>query len=256
MDKAAKLNIEEGLTHLLRKYEVEPTVGFGFENKRSGDYQLSFVSPSELRDKNVADSVVPLLYWRSKRKYIELKDILKSRVVEDPCLFRFSHINNEIDSELMFLLYRELDLVEYITGQRIISVSAVLSGNISGNILCYLENKVIGSIEVSRQMPENTPPIERHEIIGRRGSASDTVVDTQITQHSIYLFAKDKEEEFTDYDMELFNLPNFEKDFIRSAFMVIQNPTLIDASRSQHRHLMNLIDAVNSSDSQKKKINL
>ena len=68
--------------------------------------------------------------------------------------------------------------------------------------------------------------MDRHEIIARRGVASDRVVDTQVPQASIYKFTAEGEERFTDTDTELFGFELEEILLIRAAFAVLSDKKL------------------------------
>ena len=82
------------------------------------------------------------------------------------------------------------------------------------------------SIECSSALPRNTSPLDRHEIISRRGIAGDRVVDTQVPQSSIYLFRNGEETRYTDVDSELYGLENKEIWIVRAAFAVLRTPSL------------------------------
>ena len=78
-------------------------------------------------------------------------------------------------------------------------------------------------------LPENTDEIDRHEIIARRGVASDRVVDTQVPQASIYKFTAEGEERFTDTDTELFGFEQEEILLVRAAYAVLCDMKLAKA---------------------------
>lgn len=255
MNITKEMNIEEMVSNLMNKYGITPKFNFCINGEaNSGNHRVNLVDPSKLIEQKSDDSHIPLLYWRVKRKFIELKNILDDHVVKDPCLLRSSFIGNKDSGTLKSMSYRELDIIEFITGQKIISVTAILVENHTANILLRLNNGALCSVEISLLLPTDKKVIERHEIIGRRGTASDMVVDTQIMQHSLYAFSKSREEQFTDSDFELFDLPEYKIDLIRSALKIIQEPDLINHWNHQHQHIMDLIDAIVKSNSQRKEV--
>jgi hypothetical protein len=155
---------------------------------------------------------------------------------------------------LSSLLYREMDLLEFIGNGKIISVQAVISDDQVSNLILRLDNDALCCIEAGTQMPSGTPLIERHEIIAQRGVASDLVVDTNVPQSSIYCYTNEGERRYTDVDMELYGFDDLQIDHIRSAFQVLKNPDLIKQWQQQHKHLVNLVQTVFESNSKCKKI--
>jgi len=239
--------MEKALTGLLEKYHVKPSLPFHLQ--MSGKVgELDMLSGYSFAEPELQENQVPLLTWRVKRKFIELKKIVEESVIEDVCLFRFCCIGNKEKWSLFSLLYREMDLFEFIGNGKIISVQGVISGNEAGNLILRLDNNALCSIEVSTQLPSGMPMIDRHEIIARRGVASDVVVDTQIPQSSIYSYTQQGEKRYTDVDMELYGFDDTRIDHIRSAFQVLKQPQLIKEWQSQHKRLVNFIYYINSTE--------
>jgi len=116
-----------------------------------------------------------------------------------------------------------------------------------------MDSGVLCSIEVSIRLPVGEDLIERHEIIGQRGAVSDMVVDTLISQNSVYLLTEDQKTQFLDYDMELFEYSGGQIDLIRAAFEVVKMPALITEWRNQHYHLVKIIRAIHQSNAEIKK---
>jgi hypothetical protein len=77
-------------------------------------------------------------------------------------------------------------------------------------------------------LPDGAEIIDRHEIIARRGVASDRVVDTQVPQSSIYTYTAEKETRFTDTDAEIFGLSQDDVNIVRAAFKVLETPELAE----------------------------
>ncbi len=248
-------DIEKALTGLLEKYSITSPETFHLSKE---DYSNA---PSLLPGYFFIGSApgknqIPLLTWRVKRKFIELKKIVSDSVIEKVCLFRFCCMGSKDKWEISELFYRELDLFEYIGNGKIISVQAVISDNEAGNAIVRLDNGALCSIEVSIQMPGDTPLVDRHEIIAQRGVTSDLVVDTQVPQSSIYSYTRKGEKRYTDVDMELYGFDDLQVDQIRSAFQVFKDPELANQWLEQHNHLVKLVQAVFESDSKRGKINI
>ncbi len=248
-------DIEKALTMLLEKYSIKPLQSFHLF--KSGDIDaLNLLPGYSFADSNLEKNQIPLLVWRVKRKFVELKKIVEDAVIENVCLFRFCCMGSKDKWTLSSLLYREIDLFEFIGDGKVISVQAVISDEQVGNIILRLDNNILCSIEVSIQMPSNTPLVERHEIIAQRGVTSDLVVDTQIPQSSIYSYTSQGESRYTDVDMELFGFDDLYIDQIRSAFQVLKTPDLSKQWQQQHKHLCSLIRMIYESNVKRERITL
>lgn len=246
--------IKDALLGLLKKYGVRPSFTFQLNREAIGEEGLQLLPGWEFAGGTLNPRQVPLLTWRTKRSVIELKNIVGNNIIEDVCLIRCCAFVNS-DWTLKALLYREFDLVEYIAGHKIISLHAGLTDKRAGNIIARLANGALCSIEASVQLPKGNPTVERHELIARRGVASDLLVDAQTPQHSIYYYTEDRERRYTDTDMELFGYEPGEIDHIRAAFQAISDPSLIEQWSAQHQHLQDLLAQVFASDKKLQTLN-
>ncbi|MBY5959175.1 hypothetical protein KUV50_13565 [Membranicola marinus] len=241
-------DLHESLKMLFDKYDVSLSNDFELSGITSAP-DVMHLLPGWKFSKDLSDNYVPLLPWRSNRKFIELKNIVETQTIEDVALMRLSCYSIDHDLwPLKAILYRELDLCEFLSGSKIATLNHV--ANKSGecvNIVVKLENGVLCSIEIGMDLTDSIsmpPLIERHEIIGARGTCSDLVVDTQIPQSSIYAFTQNGMEIYNDIDMELFGYEPFEVDHIRSAFQAYQHPEVVSESILQHVHLYFLMEGV------------
>lgn len=241
-------DLNDSLKKLFDKYNVAITGEYELR-RLSGATDVLHLLPGWKFSKNLSENCVPLLPWRSNRKFNELKSIVENQTIEDVALMRLSCYS--IDPELWplkSLLYRELDLCEYLSGSTIATLNHVTDKcGERINIVAKLVNGILCSIEIGMDRVSNfsmPPLIERHEIIGARGTGSDLVVDTQIPQSSIYVFTKDESDQFTDIDMELYGHSPSEVDHIRSAFYAYQNRASVEELKSRHIHLTAFVDKV------------
>lgn len=206
---------------------------------------------------------IPLFPWRQERRFLELGRLIESKTVENVVLCRFSCFIGNRKGSLESILYRELDLAEWLNGSTITSLYGTRGGTQFMNLLLHLSCGAICSMEVGTMMPDKLSDreMDRHELIGQRGVASDRVVDTQIPQESIYLFTQKGEKHYTDTDSELFGLEDKILYSIRDAFSFVRqygsgsNKDLVQAIRirqRRHNHLISLIDlATRSADLEK-----
>lgn len=250
-----KRDVEHSLMNLLEKYRIPVTGPFQLFGSFKPDV-LDLQPGYHFLNTNKGKTQIPLLPWRMKRKFTELKKIVVDAVVEEPCLFRISSRGSRDNWTLSSLLYREMDLCEFIGNGKIISIQANINDTEIANLIVKLDNEILCSIEVSIQLPDNSILQDRHEVIGRRGVASDMVVDTQIVQNSVYTFTEKGETAYTDTDMELFGFNDRQIDHVRAAFSVLKDSALITEWQQQHKHLANLLKIVFESDKNREKINL
>ena len=183
------------------------------------------VSPGDGSELELADGKrVPLLPWRVERRFVELKKIVDGKTLEGVSTFRFASFSAGNDP--IKTAVRELDLAAYLANSPINRIFAVRNGDAACNILARFQNGMSASIECGSKLPTGSEPLDRHEIIARRGVASDRAVDTQVPQSSIYEWTTDGAKTFTDVDTELFGLPNDEIWIVRAAFAVLMEPEL------------------------------
>ena len=246
-------DIEKALTGLLEKYNIIPPQPFRLYKDSNPDV-INLLPGYVFADLKLEINQIPLLAWRVRRKFVELKKIVEDSVIENACLFRFCCMGSKDKWSLSSLLYREMDLLEFIGNGKIISVQAVITGEQASNVILRLDTNALCSIEAGIQMPPDTPLIDRHEIIAQRGVASDLVVDTNVPQSSIYCYTNEGEFRYTDTDMELYGFDDLQIDHIRSAFQVLKNPDLSKQWQLQHKHLVNLVRMVFESDSKREKM--
>ena len=166
-----------------------------------------------------------LLPWRVERRFIELKKLVDGKTLEDVSTLRFASMVSGGGIER--LLYRELDLCAFLGEASVRSIFAVLNGA-TANLVVKLTDGKSCSVECSAALPAGTQPMDRHEIIARRGVACDRTVDTQVPQASIYEFTAAGEKRFTDTDTELFGFDTDEILLIRAAFALLSNPSMVE----------------------------
>lgn len=199
---------------------------------------------------------ISLLPWRYERRFIELRNLLRDGTVQDVSTFRICHIEDG-DKTLNRLLYRELDLVEWLSGSIIESVYAIMNGDDTAVLAVKLASQVVCTVELSTRLAEGSKTIDKHEIVASKGVAIDRVVDTQIPQSSIYLFSDQKNpQEYTDVDYELYGLAPVDVALVRCAFEAIQNGQAMREMEDQDKRLQTLISLVMLSIQTKNKVNV
>lgn len=203
-----------------------------------------------------AAGVRPLLPWRFERRFVELRRLVDGRTIEDVSTLRFAAVANAGVAGLRGLLRRELDLCSFIAGAEVATVFAVCDRDQAANVVVGLANGVKASVECSVLMPASGRPLDRHEIIARRGVASDRVVDTQVPQASIHAFGPAGEVRYTDTDAELYGLGEDDVALVRAAFAVLTAAGGTGDWPERHQRLASQVEAVFRSDAGRTRITL
>lgn len=235
--------VQDALDGLVKKYDI------------AFNRSIHMYPGWKFLNKKLAPDDIPLFCWRSNRKFVELYKITSGNVVEHVCMLRFCCLTDK-SIDLSTLIYRECDLCEFIGQGKITSLHATLTDDEGGNIIVKLDNGIICSVEIGNQLPWGSKMIDRHEIIARRGVASDLVVDTQIPQQSIYTYTEKGVTGYKDVDNELFGLDDMEIEFVRSAFDFIKNPHYKADYLLQHTHLSQLVNSAFASNKECRKIEI
>ena len=184
---------------------------------------------------NTSAATVYLLPWRIERRFVELRKLVTDQTLEDVSTLRFA--NMSATRPLPQLIYREVDLCDFLLGDPLREAFAVRHGDKVAHIVASSQTGRNISIECSAALPAGTLDIDRHEIIARRGVASDRVVDTQVPQASIYAFGEAGLECHTDTDAELFGLQPAEILAVRAAFAVLKDNSLATEWNAIHQRL-------------------
>lgn len=226
---AAKYSVADGLEATIDGEKVSIDCG-------KGSYQFYF-DFSKIPD--AAENAVPLFHWRNKRKYIELKNILRTKMVEDPRGLRVHHIvpQDPFNCSLLNILVNEADLAEFITGQKIHRIFADFSSDVYTNCIASTS----GNLKISMELgfsPAGSEPVLLHEIIARTGIASDVAVDTQMQQYPIYVIKGKDIVHYNEIDNELYGLDNTQADCIRFILGVLSDIQVIPQLQKDCRHLL------------------
>ncbi len=194
--------LQEKLNFLLEKYSVE--------------------SPATLKDNTVIidGKQIPLLPWRMERRFIEQKNIVTGGTLQGISVMRVARII-EKEADLYEALYRELDICRYVLGRELVSVTVMRNDNVL-NAISTAADGVVCTLEISATLEAGEPAKDKHEVIARRGTCCDVVVDAQLRQDSVYFFGKENKK-FTDMDFELYGLNVDQIAIVRSAFAIAQN---------------------------------
>ena len=247
-------DLNDALAGLLEKYAVEPPgpwqITEGGEPPGDAGDVLTLAPGQLLTELDPPELTVPLLSWRHERRFVELKRLVDEKTITPLLMCRFACLTDGRKMPLPAILYREFDLVEWFSGTPIVGIYASMAGSEGGaaNVIVRLAGGVVGSVEAGTTLPDGAAVQDRHEMIARRGVASDRAVDTQVAQSSVYAWTDAGTEQHTDVDAELFELDAEQAALVRSAYEVLLRPELTPTLRQQHRRLWRLVELAYESD--------
>lgn len=190
---------------------------------------------------------VPLLHWRSKRRYQEIKNLLEQKMVETPLAMRIHHLvaKDPFVASLQDILFMEADLVEWILNDSIDGMFASESATYMNGIL-----STKGGTKISAELgviADGSEPVLLHELIAKTGIVSDVAVDTQTQQYPIYVFNGANTTVYTDIDYELYGLSQTECDVVRFILKVLETPALAALCEKAAEHLFDVMAAAHRS---------
>lgn len=247
-------NLNEALAGLLRKYAVDVAKPWWLGGKGPADALI--LQSGCCAETDLPGGSIPLRPWRSERRFQELKNLIDNQTITPVLTCRFACITDGTTLPLDAILYREFDLSEWLGGAPIIAVYAAIDDERAANVIARLENDVVCSVEAGTTLPEGTRMHDQHELIARRGVASDRVVDTQVPQSSVYVWSESGSGEFTDVDAELPGLDADSVALVRAAYEALSQPEGREGLLSKHKRLRNLVALAHESDRQQKRLHV
>ncbi len=185
-----------------------------------------------------------LLPWRNERRFVELKKIVDT-TVGNISHFKIMSINPET-AELNYIIKRELDTAEFISGLKITEIFEAENNN-TASVICMTDSGAVFTLELSATLPAGSEVIDKHEIITDRGTACDRNVDSQTPLSSVYVYGK-THEEYTDVDFELYGLSIYEISVVRQAFDIAKCKAVGDELSSADARLEKLLCAASNSE--------
>lgn len=186
---------------------------------------------------------IPILSHRSERRFIELKNIVNGGTLDGISVMRTARIVKK-GVNVYDALYRELDLCKFILQRKIKSITVIENDNVL-NAIATTDDGVVCTLEIAATLNEDVKEIDKHEIIARRGTACDVVVDTQLKQDSVYVFA-DTKQKYTDVDFELYGLSAEQIAVVRAAFAIARDKNY-DEMISANESLLKLVELAKKS---------
>ena len=244
----------DALACLLDKYSVQLPGPWQIldsgQPPSDADDMLALAPGNSLTETELPELTVPLLPWRHQRRFVELKRLIDEKTVSPLLMCRFACLTDGCQMSLQAILYREFDLVEWLSGTPIVAIYASMAAGQAANVIVRLADGVVGSVEAGATLPDGTAIQDRHEMIARRGVASDRAVDTQVPQSSVYVWSDSGPVQFTDTDTELLGLDSDSVALVRAAYDALSRPESHDELRREHARLRRLVALAYESDRQ------
>lgn len=183
------LTIEDGVRNVLEIFEKE-LVSWKYISAKDGEYTDCLVLDGER---------YPLFWWRADPQIDMMRELAPERKI---CSMKLNRVCPKCWG-LEKLLYKELDIAEYIMDTRVKTVMNFRQGD-SMNMLCTMENDRVSVFELGATLHDDAEEQGRHTYWGEDGMASDRVVSQKLPGKAVYLFTQDKPEPETYHDLFIY----------------------------------------------------
>jgi len=225
-------SVEEGVKKLLTIREL-PVPEFTIEKRKDGEYT----------DHLVLDGVrIPLAYWRYEPRMDRLH-AYGAAPKDNACLNTYSFMGKDVS--IAELIYREIDIAEYILNSRVVKVTAFQNGR-ACNLIAVTEAGTVANLELGATMAQGAKNQFQHRLITRRGMANDRTVNNVVEQHGVYFFDSESTSPhvYDDGEYYLFGLTDEESNeatYINGIFTGRMN---IDSLIECDKHVQTVVAAV------------
>lgn len=183
---------------------------------------------------------IPLLAHRYEPRINAMRRYGSAKPRENCSLNTISFIGK--DTSLDALIYREMDLTEYLLHSRINKVTAFIKGG-AANMLLVTEMGSVGGLELGATMAEGAMAQVNHRLITTHGCATDRTVNNVSEQSGVYLFRDDdvRPIEYNDGEYYLFGLTVEDSVIATYIFAIMQGKVDKNELIEQDKHLRELI---------------
>lgn len=231
------INFNSAIKYLAKKYQLAKIETISSDSADTITIScnkgvFNFFSDFSQKRTQSEGTEIPLLPWRSQRRYFEMRKNLQESIVQDPVGMRIKHIAPK-GTKLANIFVQEVDIAQWILGERIEKVFASISGDYC-NAIFSTEQGIKISAELG--IAQTKTPILLHEVIAKTGVITDTAVDTQIEHYPIYLYNSQGTTIYNDVDFELYGLSYDEIAQVRFIASVLEKPDLISESQQSYQH--------------------
>ena len=149
-----------------------------------------------------------LMPWRYDRRLRAIRGLsVENNVLRKICSYKSQRIGSKSEN-MKNVLVSELDVCQWLTDDKIISVYAIGIGNETLSAILKTSKGILCNIEISLTLSDETSPVVKHEIVGKEGMISDRSINEQVPVEAVYVFENDKKHPitFTDMDPDMLGL--------------------------------------------------
>lgn len=232
-EKYEKLSsVEDGVRRLLT-----------IRDREIPDFAVSPKTEGEYVDALVLDGTrLPILDWRYEPRMNRIS-AYGSREQENCCVNVSSFFGKDVT--LDELLYRELDIAEFLLHSKIVKVTAFMRGA-ACNLIAKCESGAQANLELGATMAPGTIPQFQHRLITTHGMANDKGVNDLIEQNGVYVFGDNDTRPVTYDDGEYYLYGLTVEQSVRCTFIQGVITGKVDKAMllEQDKHLRELLAAV------------
>lgn len=236
-------SVKEGVIRLLTIRDL-PIPEFEIVKRGEGEFTDTLIYEGK---------EIPLHHWRHEPRIDRMHGYGKKEPDNNNCVNTYSFVGSDIPLDC--LLYKELDIAEYLLGSPIVKVTAFVNGN-ACNLLAKTAKGTVAGLELGATMAPGTIAQFGHRLITGHGMATDRTVNTLVEQSGVYLYKNNDSRpyEYNDGEYYLFGLTNEECYTATLIQGIIKGVVDGDALIRDKEHLLRVLDAVYKSSEEKRSV--
>ena len=190
-----------------------------------------------------------LMPWRYDRNMNSLHYLsVEAAYVDKLCSYKATVVESK-NADINEILCRELDVCQWLTGDKIVSVYALSSSDKAISLILKTKKDILCSINLATTLSDETTPIIKHEITGTEGMISDRCINEHIPTKDIYVFEDTKKDptSYIDIDLYVAGFSPEETYVAENIVKLIENKELRKVTTENGKNLVACIAGVNSS---------
>ncbi len=233
-------SIREGVVKLLtiRGREVP---AFSLEPRKEGEYVDTLVWNGNR---------IPLFDSRYDPRIRHIAGYGK-KTEDNSALNVYSFVGRDVSLDR--LMYRELDIAEYILHSKIRKITAFVNRN-AANIIAITENGTSANLDLGNTMAPGAHYQCQHRLITSHGMANDLSVTDMTVQHQVYVFGAEGTAVYDDDEYYLYGLDEAEVAKVLTIHGILTGQQKWDNWADNNRRYRDMIAAVYESDRQGKSV--
>lgn len=150
------------------------------------------------------------------------------------------------DVSLDRLIYRELNIAEFILHSKIKKITAFVNEN-AANIIAVMEDGTTANLDLGNTMAPGSHIQCQHRLITKHGMANDLSVTDMTVQHQVYIFSEEGTAVYDDDEYYLYGLGEEEVETVLTVHGIFTNHISCETWPEDHIRYLSMIDAVYAS---------